>query len=85
MLVRAYMQIRISPGHLEKQADIFIIYLGGLSDYCPESHIKSDGGFFQNGGLKEYSSLQENPYHVRYIHNVLIIHIYFAPQAVDNI
>ncbi len=29
--------------------------------------------------LKEYSSLQENPYHVRYIHTVLIIHIYFAP------
>ena len=35
--------------------------------------------------LKEYSSLQENPYNVRYIHNVLIIHIYFAPQAVDNV
>ena len=25
--------------------------------------------------LKEYSSLQENPYNVRYIHTVLIIHI----------
>ena len=35
--------------------------------------------------LKEYSSLQDNPYNVRYIHNVLIIHIYFAPQAVDNV
>ena len=29
--------------------------------------------------LKEYSSLQENPYNVRYIHTVLIVHIYFAP------
>ena len=38
-----------------------------------------------NGRLKEYSSLQENPYIVRYIHTVLIIHIYFAPQAVDNV
>ena len=35
--------------------------------------------------LKEYSSLQENPYIVRYVHTVLIIHIYFAPQAVDNV
>ena len=35
--------------------------------------------------LKEYSSLQENPYNVRYIHTVLIIHIYFAPQAVGNV
>ena len=35
--------------------------------------------------LKEYSSLQENPYIARYIHTVLIIHIYFAPQAVDNV
>ena len=35
--------------------------------------------------LKEYSSLQENPYNVRYIHTVLIIHIEFAPQVVDNV
>ena len=35
--------------------------------------------------LKEYSSPQENPYNVRHIHNVLIIHIYFALQAVDNV
>ena len=35
--------------------------------------------------LKEYSSLQENPYNVRYIHTVLIVHIYFAPWGVDNV
>ena len=35
--------------------------------------------------LKEYSSLQENPYNVRYIHTVLIVHIYFAPCGVDNV
>ena len=35
--------------------------------------------------LNEYSSLQENPYNVRYSHTVLIIHIYFAPQAVDTV
>ena len=35
--------------------------------------------------LKEYSSLQENPYNVRYIHTVLIVHIYFAPCEVDNV
>ena len=35
--------------------------------------------------LKEYSILQENAYNVRYIHNVLIIHIYFASHAVDNV
>ena len=29
----------------------------------------------QGVSLKEYSSLQENPYNVRYIHTVLIIHI----------
>ena len=29
----------------------------------------------QSHRLKEYSSLQENPYNVRYIHTVLIIHI----------
>ena len=28
-----------------------------------------------HGTLKEYSSLQENPYNVRCIHTVLIIHI----------
>ena len=32
--------------------------------------------------LKEYSSLQENQYNVRYIHTVLIVHVYFAPRAV---
>ena len=31
--------------------------------------------------LKEYSSLQENPYSVRYIHNVLSINICFAPHG----
>ena len=35
--------------------------------------------------LKEYSSLQENPYNVRYIHTVLIVHIYFAPWEVDTV
>ena len=35
--------------------------------------------------LKEYSSLQENPYNVRYSHTVLIVHIYFAPWGVDNV
>ena len=35
--------------------------------------------------LKEYSSLQENPYNVRYIHTVLIVHIYFAPWGVDSV
>ena len=35
--------------------------------------------------LKEYSSLQENPYNVRYIHTVLIVHIYIAPLGVDNV
>ena len=35
--------------------------------------------------LKEYSSLQENPYNVRYIHTVLIVIIYFAPWGVDHV
>ena len=34
---------------------------------------------------KTYSSLQENPYNVRYIHTVFIVHIYFAPWGVDNV
>ncbi len=38
-----------------------------------------------SGGLKEYSSLQANPYNVRYSHTVLIVHIYFAPRGVDNV
>ena len=29
--------------------------------------------------LKEYSSLQDNPYNVTFIHTVLIVHNYFAP------
>ena len=35
--------------------------------------------------LKEYSSLQDNPYNVRFIHTVLIVHNYFAPRGVDNV
>ena len=35
--------------------------------------------------LKEYSSLQENQYNVRYIHTVLIVHNYFAPRGVVNV
>ena len=59
------------PGHLRVN-DVGLICIRIVS-YLPEGH------------LKEYSSLQENPYIVRYIHTVLIIHIYFAPQAVDNV
>ena len=36
-------------------------------------------------GLKEYSSLQENPHIVRYVHTVLIVHIYFAHSELDNL
>ena len=39
--------------HLDKQAEMFRICLGGLSDYCPESPNKSGGGFFQNGGIMQ--------------------------------
>ena len=35
--------------------------------------------------LKEYSSQQDNPYNVRYIHTVLIVHNYFAPWGVVNV
>ena len=35
--------------------------------------------------LKEYSSLQENPYNVRYIHTVLIVIIYLSPWGVDHV
>ena len=35
--------------------------------------------------LKEYSSLQDNPHNVRFIHTVLIVHNYFAPWGVDNV
>ena len=35
--------------------------------------------------LKEYSSLQDNQYNVRYIHTVLIVHNYFAPRGVVNV
>ena len=35
--------------------------------------------------LKEYSSLQDNPYNVRFIHTVLIVHNYFAPRGVDSV
>ena len=35
--------------------------------------------------LNEYSNLQENPYNVRYIHTVLIIHIWFASQVMDAV
>ena len=35
--------------------------------------------------LKEYSSLQDSPYNVRYIHTVLIVHNYFAPRGVVNV
>ena len=35
--------------------------------------------------LKEYSSLQDNPYNVRCIHTVLIVHNYFAPRGVVNV
>ena len=38
--------------------------------------------------LKEYSSLQENPYNVRYSRTALIVHnffIDFAPWGVDNV
>ena len=35
--------------------------------------------------LKEYSSLQDNQYNVRYIHIVLIVHNYFAPRGVVNV
>ena len=35
--------------------------------------------------LKEYSSLQDNPDNVRYIHTVLIVHIYIVPWGVDNV
>ena len=34
--------------------------------------------------LKEYTSLQEIQYNVRYIHTVLIVHNYFAPRGVVN-
>ena len=35
--------------------------------------------------LKEYSSLQDNLYNVRFIHTVLIVHNDFAPRGVDNV
>ena len=35
--------------------------------------------------LNEYSSLQDKPYNVRFIHTVLIGHNYFAPRGVDNV
>ena len=35
--------------------------------------------------LKEYSSLQDNPYNVRFIYAVLIVHNYFAPRGVDSV
>ena len=35
--------------------------------------------------LKEYSSLQDNPYNVRCIPTVLIVHNYFPPQGVVNV
>ena len=40
---------------------------------------------YVNGVLKEYSSLQDNPYNVRCIHTVLIVHNYFAPRGVVNV
>ena len=39
----------------------------------------------QHCKLKEYSSLQDNPYNVRFIYTVLIVHNYFAPRGVDNV
>ena len=35
--------------------------------------------------LKEYSSLQENPYNVRYIHTMLIVIIYCAACGVEHV
>ena len=35
--------------------------------------------------LKEYSSLQDNPYNVRCIHTGLIVRNYFAPWGVVNV
>ena len=43
---------------------------------CPET---------SGAPLKEYSSLQDNPYNVRFIHTGLIVHNYFAPRGVVNV
>ena len=44
-----------------------------------------DMKFTYKSSLKEYSSLQDNPYNVRCIHTELIVHNYFAPRGVVNI
>ena len=53
-----------------------LIILGTLSLLLRAQHYSM---------LKEYSSLQENPYNVRYIHTVLIVIIYFAAWGVDHV
>ena len=56
---------------------------------CVSSNVRSMSlcvyGITLWNALKEYSSLQANPYTVRFIHTVLIVHTYFAPWGVDNV
>ena len=60
------------------QQEVTAINMNAVAFLCSSRHISganpTRGNLFQPH-LKEYSSLQENPYNVRYIHTVLIIHI----------
>ena len=51
----------------------------------PGVHTNDFAPIHRLRALKEYSSLQDNPYNVTFIHTVLIVHNYFAPRGVDNV
>ena len=55
------------------------------ADVDTYKHASQDSAHMHVTLLKEYSSLQDNPYNVRFIHTVLIVHNYFAPRGVDNV
>ena len=66
---------------------MFLAFAHSYLFLCTECLVQRlRAGFYPNEWrLKEYSILQENPYTVRYIHTVLVVHIYFAPWGVDNV